>query len=231
MVTLSTAPNDGDPLAYELTRAAFWRQEGGIVNLGAAYKPLDFWPPVAEIGDLVVLTLTGTERYTGLGQWFAVVMLALATYGIGRRVGLERRPALWSASLVPTFPIVIVQSWTSFTDLVFAAFAVTAVYFGLGGLGLELVPLALAVGLALGTKFLGPIFSPLFLLVLLLGQPRRRWLPLLAAAVAGAAVASLWYLRTQIEAGDPVGNGGDVVVHALVSPLRQQPLQCTTGRN
>ena len=169
---------------------------------------LNFSPPVAETGDLVILTLSGTDRFVGLTQWFAVLALTLATFGVARRIGLDRRSALWGASLVPLIPIVLAQSWTSFTDLVFGSFAVTAVISGSEPLGVELLPLGLAVGLAMGTKFLGPIFAPLFALILVLAQPARLWPRVAAVSVAGGAVASLWYLRTQLEAGDPVGNSG-----------------------
>jgi hypothetical protein len=209
IVTLTTSPNDGDPLVYELTRAAFWRQEGGVTLLGATYEPrLDYSPPVAEIGDLTLLTLSGSERLVGMTQWIAVPALALATYGISRRIGLQMRPALWGAAIVPMFPVVILQSWSAFTDLVFSTFAVSAVYFAIGGLGPELIAVTLAVGLAMGTKFLGPIYAPLFALIVALAQPARNWLRVGAAAIAGSAIASLWYLRTQFEEGDPAGNSG-----------------------
>jgi hypothetical protein len=208
-VGLTTAPNDGDPLVYELARAALWRQHHGIVNLHAAYDGrIDYSPPVAETGNLAVLVLTASERFVALTQWLAVLALAVGTYGVGRRIRLDRRPALWGASLVPTFPIVLAQSWSSFTDLVFGSFAVSAVYFGIGELGLELVPFGLAVGLATGTKYLGPIFAPLFAVILGVAQPPRRWLPLAGAALVAAALAGTWYLRTQIEHGDPAGNNG-----------------------
>jgi hypothetical protein len=219
VVTLTTAPNDGDPLAYELTRAAFWRQEHGVVNLDAAYVPLDFWPPVAETMSLVIMTLSDSDRLTGIPQWLAVVMLALGTYGVGRRVSLGRAAALWGASLVPLFPVVITQSWSAFTDIVFASFAVAAVYFGLGSRREDLVLLSVATGLAMGTKFLGPILAPLFILILALGQPVRRWIPVLLAALAGAFLASLWYVRTLVETGDPVGNGGAGIQSRELAPV------------
>ena len=146
-------------------------------------------------------------------------MLALATYGVGRRIELDRRSALWGASLVIVFPVVITQSWSAFTDIVFASFAVAAVYFGLGSRHVELLPLALATVLAVGTKPLGPILAPLFLLILALAQPVRRWLPVLGAALAGAAIASLWYLRTQLETGDPVGTGGAGLQSRELAPV------------
>lgn len=208
-ITLTTAPNDGDPLVYEITRAAFWHQHHGVTNLHSAYdERIDVWPPVAEIGTLAVITLSENERYVGLVQWLAVWMLALGTYGVGRRIGLERPSALFGAALVPTLPVVLTQSWTAFTDMVFASFAVSAVYFGIGPLGLELVAFGAAVGLATGTKYLGPIFAPLFAVILGVAQPRRRWLPLAGAALAGAVLAGSWYARTQIESGDARGAQG-----------------------
>jgi hypothetical protein len=209
VVGLTTAPNDGDPLVYELTRAAFWRQHHGITNLHAAYdERIDYSPPVAETGNLAVLVLTASERYVALTQWLAVFALALGTYGVGRRIGLDRRPALWGAALVPTFPVVLTQTWSAFTDIVFASFAVSGVYFGIGGLGFELVPFGLSIALGLGTKFLGPIFAPLLALIVGLAQPVRKWPQLVGVALAGTGVAGVWFLRTQLAAGDPAGNGG-----------------------
>jgi hypothetical protein len=220
VVSLTTAPNDGDPLVYELTRAAFWRQEHGIANLGAAYDGrIDYSPPVAETGNLAVLVLNGTDRFVGVTQWFSVFVLALGTYGIARRVALDRRPALWSASLVPMFPVVATQSWSAFTDLVFSSFAVCAVYFGIGELGLELIPFGLTVALGLGTKLLGPILAPLLVLIVGLAQPVRQWPKLAAVAIAAAAVAGIWYLRTQLAEGDPAGNSGVGLQSREVAPI------------
>jgi hypothetical protein len=220
VVSVTTAPNDGDPLVYELTRAAFWRQEHGIVNLGAAYDGrIDYSPPVAETGNLAVLVLNGADRFVGLTQWLSVLVLALGTYGIARRVGLDRRPALWSASLVPMFPVVATQSWSAFTDLVFSSFALCAVYFGIGELGLELIPFGLAVALGLGTKLLGPILAPLLVLIVGLAQPARSWTRLACVAIAAAAVSGPWYLRTQLAEGDPAGNSGVGLQSREVAPI------------
>lgn len=206
-IAVGTAPNDGDPLVYEIARAAFWRQEGGIGEIGAAYDPrLDISPPHAEIGQLATMLLSGGDRFVALGQFAAVFALALAVAGIARRIGLPPREALFGALLVPLLPLVLLQSWSGFTDVVFASFLVAAAYFGLGPGRLELVPFGLAVGLALGTKFLGPLLLPIVGLIVVAAQPARRWPGFLGAGLAGACGGAVWYVSNAYRAGDTLGD-------------------------
>ena len=206
-IAVGTAPNDGDPLVYELARAAFWRQAGGIGDIGAAYDPrLDISPPHAEIGQLAAMLLSGGDRFVALGQYAAVFALALAVAGIARRIGLSLREALFGALLVPLLPVVLLQSWSGFTDVVFASFLVVAAYFALGPGRLELVSFGLAVGLALGTKFLGPLLLPLVGVVVLAAQPARRWPGFLAAGLVGACGGAVWYAFNAFRAGDTLGD-------------------------
>jgi hypothetical protein len=125
-----TPANDGDPLVYELTRAALWRQQHAVGWIGAAYDSrLDVSPPHAEMGSAATMILSGSDRFVALGQFTAVFALSVAVAGIGSRVGLRRRDAVFGALLVPLLPVVLVQSWTAYTDLVFAAFLVVGAYF------------------------------------------------------------------------------------------------------
>ena len=138
VLAVRTAPNDGDPLAYELTRAAFWRQQHGVGAINAAYDSrLDQSPPHAEMGQLATMLLSHSDRFVALGQFTAVFALALGVAGVGRRIGLVPRQAAFGALLVPFFPVVLAQSWTGFTDIVFAAFLVAACYFALGASRVE----------------------------------------------------------------------------------------------
>jgi hypothetical protein len=218
-IAVGTTPNDGDPLVYELARAAFWRQQGGIGDIGAAYDPrLDISPPHAEIGQLATMLLSGGDRFVALGQYVAVFALALAVAGIARRIGLPPREALFGALLVPLLPLVLLQSWTGFTDVVFASFLVAAAYFALGPGRLELVPFGLAVGLALGTKFLGPLLLPLVGLLVLVAQPPRRWPGFLGAGLAGVSGGAVWYLFNAFRAGDTLGDVDESGFQELTLP-------------
>ena len=216
IVSLATAPNDGDPLAYELTRAAFWRQQHGVGAIHAAYDSrLDQSPPHAEMGQLWTMVLSGSDRFVALGQFTAVLALTLGVAGVARRLGLPPRQAAYGALLVPFFPVVLVQSWTGFTDIVFAAFLVAAVYFALGSSQVELLPFGLAVGLTLGTKFLGPLLLPLVALMVIVAQPLHRlgWFAL--AGAAGGAFGGVWYVTNALRASENLGGVDTTGVQAL----------------
>jgi hypothetical protein len=200
-----TPQNEGDPLVYELARAALWRQEHGIGLTGTTFDPrLDANPVVGEIGELAAMVSGGTERFVALGQLSAVLAIALGTYCLGRRVGLAARPALFGALAVPTLPVITLQSWTGGNDLVVASFTVAAASFVLGAGRAELALAAFATALAVGTKFTGPLALPILVLVVLAAPSGRRVRAILAL-LAGTVVGSGWYAANLVRTGDLAG--------------------------
>ena len=197
-----TPVTDWDGLSYHLPRAAFWRQEQALGYIeGTADLRLNVNPPNAEIGQLATMLLTGTDRYVVLPQLVAYLALSLCVAGLARRHGLSRPEALFGALALATLPVLAVQAQTALNDLVVASFLACAALFGLGSRRASLVLFALAVGLAVGTKFIGLIALPTLVVVLAFSQPPRRWLALALAGAAGIAVGSAWYLVNLVEAG------------------------------
>ena len=218
----STPQNDGDPLVYQLTRAAHWRQDGHIGVLGASTEPrLDMNPIVAETGDTVWLVLAGGERFVWIGQLVAVGALAAGAFALARRVGIDARGALVSAMVVPALPVVAMQAGTAYNDLVLASFVVTACVFVLGRANAEILGFVLAVALATGTKFTAPLLLPIVALVGALAQPARRWLSLLGAFAAGAALGGGWYVVNLARTGR--WDGG------LTAAAHQEPVRTVPG--
>jgi hypothetical protein len=203
---LFVAQNDSDPLVYQLTRAALWRQEGHVGIVGSATEPrLDVNPIVAEVGQAATMILQGGDRFVWLGQMAAVAALAVGAFALARRVGLDGHAALAGALLVPSLPLVAMQAPTALNDLVVASFLVAATVFVLGTTRAELLPLALATGLAVGTKFSAPILVPIVVLVGALAQPLRRWLEVGGTVIAGALLGSGWYVVNLERTGEPDG--------------------------
>ena len=204
-----TPQNDGDPLVYQLTRAALWRQDRGIGIAGADFEVrLDVNPIVAEVGQLATMVTAGSARYVALGQLAGVAALALATYCLSRRIGLRPRGALFGALVVPTLPVIALQSWTAGNDVVVASFVVAAAAFVLGERRNELILAGLATALAVGTKFTGPLMLPALLLLALLGARAGR-ARAVAALLAGAVLGSGWYVVNLVRTGDLDGGLGE----------------------
>ena len=205
-----TPQNDGDPLVYQLTRAALWRQEHGIGLTGADFEVrLDANPIVAEVGQLATMVTAGSARYVALGQLAGVVALTLGAFCLGRRVGLGPRGALLGALVVPTLPVIALQSWTAGNDVVVGSFVVAAAVFVLGSRPVELALAGLATALAVGTKFTGPLMVPVLVLLALVGVPAGRRVRAVAALVAGAVAGSGWYVANVVRTGDLDGGLGE----------------------
>ncbi len=209
---LLTPPNDWDAMTYHLARAAFWIQQHGV-----GYVPdtlvlrINVNPPNAEIGTLFTMLLSDGDRYVGLVQYVAMLATAIAIYGLSRRTGLDRRAALFGGLVFLTLPVVALQGSTALNDIVVASFLVTATYFLLGEAKVELALGGLALALAIGTKFSVLIALPLVALVVLLGQPRRRWPAVALGAVAGVGLGSYWLIVNVVETGSLDGNAGEVL--------------------
>jgi hypothetical protein len=203
---LWTPQNDGDPLVYQLTRAALWRQQESIGLIGVPIEPrLDVNPVVSEIGQATALVLAGSERFVWLLQFSAVGALALTAFGLARRVGLAPQTALFGALLVPALPVIAVQGISAYNDLVAASFVLGSTLFVLGRERREIVPFTLAIALAVGVKFTTPLLLPLVALAGALAQPARRWLTFAVAGALGVALGGGWYVVNLARTGDPDG--------------------------
>jgi hypothetical protein len=195
-----------DSLAYHLARAAFWEQQQAVAYIPNASDPrLDGNPPGAEIGVLATMLLAGGDRFAALPQVMALGALAVSIAAIARRLGSTRRQALLSALVFSGLPLVAIQAPTSYNDLVVASFLVVCGVAVLGRTRLDLVLLALSIGLALTTKLTTLLTLPLLGLLALVGAPARRYPALAGAGIAGLLLGAPWYVVNLVETGNADG--------------------------
>jgi hypothetical protein len=215
-----TPANDGDALAYHLARAAFWRQEHGLgYTAGVPDLRVNVDPPNGEIGQLSTMLLSGSDRYVALPQLAAYAALVLCVARLGRHVGLGAPEAIFGALAFATLPVVVLQSSAPLNDLVVASFLLIAAVFALRAGRVSLVLFALALGLALGTKFTAVLALPTLAFVIAVGQPLRRWLALALAGLGGLALGSVWYAFNLVETGSLDGglaeSGDQRIAHSV----------------
>ena len=197
-----TPPLEWDSLTYHLPRAAFWLQDGAVGYIEHANDPrLDGNPPGGEIGLLWTMALSGGDRFVALPQLAAASALVVAVVGVAGRIGLSARAALLGGLLFASLPLVAVQASTTYNDLVVASFLVIAAYAILGRARSDLLLLALAIGLALTTKFTGILALPVLALVAAVAHPIRRWPSLAGAGLAGLVLGAPWYIVNRVETG------------------------------
>jgi hypothetical protein len=209
---LFTPANDWDAMTYHLARAAFWIQQHavGYVPAGGDLR-IDVNPPNAEIGSAFTMILSESDRIVGIVEFAAALATALGVYGIASRIGLPRNEALFGALAFLSLPVIMLQSSSTLNDLVVASFLVASTYFLLGTLRVELVLGGVSVAMAVGTKYTAYIALPLLALIVLAGQPRRRWPGVALAGIAGMFVGSYWLIVNLVETGQLDGGAGDLL--------------------
>lgn len=197
-----TPPLEWDSLTYHLPRAAFWLQDEAVGYIEHSNDArLDGNPPAGEIGLLWTMALSGGDRLVALPQLVAASALFVGVAGIAGRIGLSARAALLGVLLFASLPLVAVQAPTTYNDLVVASFLVIAAYASIGRARSDLVLLALAIGLALTTKFTGILALPVLALVAAVANPIRRWPALAGAGLAGIVLGAPWYIVNRVETG------------------------------
>lgn len=203
-LTLRTPPNDVDALSYHLARAALWIQQASIRPIGGLSDTrIDEFPPNAEILQGATLLLSDSVRYVGLVQLAALAAATVAAYGMARRIGLPAQQAAFGALLLPTLPVVALQSSTALNDLVVAAYVGCAAYFALGRSRADAVNLCLSVALLTGTKVTAVLAAPALAAILVLAQQGRRRV-LLLGATALSGVAGGWWYTHNVSRGEAV---------------------------
>jgi len=209
VLAIGVAPNDWDALTYHVSRAALWKQHHAIGLFG---HPNDFRlnvnPPIGEIGQLFVLTLENGDRFVNVLQLVALLATSTAVYVTARRIGLDARAGLFGGLAFMLLPLPLLQGSSALTDIVVASFIVAAICFLLTTRLPELALGAIALGLAVGTKFTGPLAVPVIAAVALLGPARARWRWLLLAGAAGFTVGAFWYVVNFAQTGSFTGNIG-----------------------
>jgi hypothetical protein len=209
-VALFIPANDWDALTYHLSRAALWKQEHGLGYVPNAVDiRLNANPPIAETGQLATMLLSGGDRYIALAQLGAYVVIVLSVARLARLLGLRVDEAALGALAFATLPVVLIQSSGALNDLVVASFLVVSAVFGLQASRRSLALGAVAVGLALGTKFTAVFALPTLALVVAVARPRRQWPQLALAGIAGLALGSAWYLVNLAQTGRLDGGLGD----------------------
>ena len=214
------APNNYDSMTYHLPRAAQWLQLGGVDWIAnAPTGRQNVFPPGAEIGVLHLMLAFSSDRLVEVPQLVASVALAVAVFGVARRLGASASQAALAGLLFSTFSVTALQATTTQNDLVVASFVVAAAYFLLSDVRAAPVLAGLASALALGTKLTALFALPILVLLALTGESRRRSVASGAAfLVFSLPLVAPFAVRNLIETGRLVGGDGVDEQRAALTP-------------
>ena len=208
VVAVATVQLDSDSTDYHLPRAVLWLQQGGIGRIAGAADPRLSWaPPGAETVVSLVLSVAGSDRFVALPQFAAMPMAMLAVTGIARRLGFDRRAAVFAGLVFGSLPIVLLQAPTALNDLVLVAMLLAAFHYSLGGARVDMLMCAIAAALAMVTKLTAVVALPLLLLLVLVVSPRSAARALVGVG-AGAAIGGSWYMANLVRTGSLDGGWG-----------------------
>jgi dolichyl-phosphate-mannose-protein mannosyltransferase len=210
---LASAPNNYDSMTYHLPRVMHWLQSESVAHY---YTPISrqlYQPPFAEYAIAHVISLTRTDRFAFLVQWFALLGSALGVSVIARQLGAGPLGQLLGATIFVTAPMAILQGSSTQNDLVVTFWIVVVVVAALDSprdRWFRCLMAGGAIGLALLTKGTAWVLLAPFVIWLALDMVRRHRraavLPLVAAALVVMSLNAPQTLRNVETFGNPFGN-------------------------
>jgi len=225
LIALLSPPNNYDSMTYHLPKVEHWAAQHDVGFFATRIHRQNSFAPGAEYLLLQLRLLTGGGAAYNLLQWSAGLACALAASRIAGQLGGGRRAQLLTAFVVGTTPMVALESSSTQTDLVVAAWVIA-----LGTLVLDELyrrselPAVLLLGAATGlvtlTKATGLLGAGPLLLLWGVAQLRlahsaelhtliRRVARTLLASVGivliAAVVAGGYLHRANAEFGNPLG--------------------------
>src|SRR5262245_13003718 len=224
LVAALAPPTANDALLYHLALPKAYVAAGGMVQV--EYSMASYFTLGVEMHAVWSMLLGGlasprtAEAAAGATLFAFAPLTVLVTYGWARARGLDRTSSALAALMVAAIPSVYFVAAGQGVDVALAGYAAVAIFaVGRWWTTLETAWLrltAVAVGAALSIKLIAAaLVVPLVLIVLfralrLARQPRGSRMSAgmaattgLCALVAGALLASPWYIRTWIWTGSP----------------------------
>lgn len=170
-ITFYSPPNEWDSMTGHLNRILYFLQNGSFKHFIGTNWNIDTYPKAfSSIQAYPFLMSNWNEHFFKLPNMSAYWILFIGTYGILKRLAVPFIIRVFCASMVLFVPIAIIQSTSTDTDIVLAAYLVSYVYFLFSfkqsqqTLYLYLAAIAFSIALSHKITFVFS-FLPLFILL------------------------------------------------------------------
>ncbi len=211
---------DWDGLNYHVTTVDVWIQ-GGMIGRVPQQVYSDGYPASGELLTLWSMVFTHTDRLATLTGFFGLALATVATTGLARRLGADRRMAAFVGLLLAGVPAIIVSLGTTYVDLLASGEIAAAWYLGLAALRERdrrryrtlIFLMACAVGLAIGIKVpflgLGAVLGIALAIdavrrALIARRPVQAGIDLAIMAIPVLLLGGLWYVKNMVVFGNPL---------------------------
>ena len=135
VLALASPPNTYDSQTYHLPRIEHWAFRGSVDLYPTGIHRQITYPPGAEFLLLHLRLMTGVDTLYNLLQWACGVLCVVLVTRLAAQLGVPRRGQLLAALVVASVPMVVLQSSSTQTDLVVAAWVTCVATLVLDGVG------------------------------------------------------------------------------------------------
>ncbi|HLC03027.1 MAG TPA: hypothetical protein VJK02_08320 [Anaerolineales bacterium] len=230
VVAWISPPNNVDSLLYHISRVVHWAQDQSLRHYATAQHRQLLKPIWAESAILDLRLLWGSDRPANLVQWFSMVGSIVGAVSLAALLGAGRAGRLLTAAFVISIPMGILQSTSTQNDYVAAFWAICAAFLVVQAAIrpppiLDLICLALVLGIGFLTKGTYYVYAPLFVVWYFLLRWRQtgfRRMAMEGIAIAALACAlNLGFWARNVETfGGPYGTSEGL---QRILRLRLQP--------
>lgn len=225
-----------DDLLYHLPMAVSWLKARSVylVQL-TSFSDINIalhYPGNFELFLLWNLLPFNDDIIADLSQLIFAILGAVACYGIARKSKIKKKYAAWAPILFLLTPIVILQTKTTYNDVVFASMFLISLNFLLSYKENNktscLILSALSFGFTFGTKYLGITYFLVYILFFLLLHPKKKIskiLPdFLIIVLFIFLIGGFWYVRNFMERGSVIYPMrielfGHIIMNAPYNPI------------
>jgi len=211
VVAFVSPPNDSEAMVFRMSRVAHWAQNESLDHYATEIDAQNSSAPGAELIQLNLYVLSGSDQAVKMVSWMAFVGLIAAAASLADVLGASLRGRRFAAIFGATLPAAITQATGSMNDIVVAFWVLSAIlmllyYVKKSQKPLILVLSALAAALAVLTKATALIFLlpfALYAVVALwkrLGMGRMLLWAVIAFAIMGLINGGNFY-RNQMDYG------------------------------
>ncbi len=210
---LTPPPPGGDPFIYNLTFPASWLSSGSIhyVQLPFGAQAATYYPLNTELFYLWIIKPWHEDFLVNCGQTPFWILSGLAVAALARETGVGRPGAVVAGTAAMLIPGVIQQATVARVDIAMSAWLLISIYFALRWSKTRqaghLLLFGLCVGLLVGTKSIGILYSVVPGLIFLNGLRKRKlrvFSDIIIVAALAAATGGFWYIRNWMITGNPL---------------------------
>lgn len=213
-ITLFQIPLEFDALVYHLPIVTEWLQTGSLMDIyyTAFAGPLAYYPSNFDLAYLWSILPFRNDFLINLINFPLYILLAAAIYLTSINFGISKKVSLFVSAFPLYLPVFLQQAGTIFVDIYFVLTFVLSIYF-LQEVAKDTknitnsILFGLAIGLFMGTKYLGLPYGSIPLLIFLfihLAKKERHYGTMGLGLFASLLTGAFFYIRNWVNSGNPL---------------------------